>query len=392
MKKITLIVISSAMLFSTIQCSSKKKKGILNNFIPIALLGNSAKTVSSNSSTSGQTASAGLPTESASGTNPNNSQLNNENAPSKPSSIQIVNVQRSQIDISWTASSSTKVPQNSLVYEICRSKVQGGCDSFNVKSVTAPGTTSYSAVNLSTGTHYFRIRARDSFNNYSALSEEVNASPVWNDPVSDTRTDISSPENKTDILQMEITSDSSNLIFIFKMANLSLEGPPPQIQIAIDKDQIPSSGQTYFTAFADTQVSPNAAWEKLIQTQFHSGNSGNAEIIGTDFNQISCTAINTLNTISNTISISVPWSCLGYNDIPTSTVRFTIAPFRSYENSNLTFDIGGPSVSNVLDAFESPYCNKDQLFWNLDFLGLSVPVRFILIQFYAMGGHISTSA
>lgn len=183
---------------------------------------------------------------------------------------------------------------------------------------------------------------------------------------------------------MEITSDSSNLIFIFKMGNLSLEGPPPQIQIAIDKDQIPSSGQTLCRYTSQYKCG--------LGTQFHSGNSRNAEIIGTDFNQISCTAVNTLNTISNTISISVPWSCLGYNDIPTSTVRFTIAPFRSYENSNLTFDIGGPSVSNVLDAIESPYCNKDQLFWNLNFLGLSVPVRFILIQFYAMGGHISTSA
>lgn len=347
------LVVVLVGILALIGCGGKKKQAAL---WPLALIGNgntatggdANSTANAGSGSNATSANGGIGESAGSNTG------NIEDSPSKPSSLQATAIGRTQIEIAWSPSVSSKVSQNSLVYEICRSKIQGGCNSFIAHSATSAGVTTYNVISLSTGTHFFRIRARDSFNRLSETSNEVSATTIWIDPTDDTRTDINTPETTADIRKMDITSDSTNLNFIFTMGDMS-SGSKPQLQIAVDMDQIVSSGGTFFTGFADTEVSPNAAWERLIQTQFGSGNS-NASIIDTSFNPISCNAVNSMDLGSNTISISIPWSCLGSNGIPVSPVRFTIASFRS-QNNDITIDIGGPNFSNALDVI-GPACSS----------------------------------
>lgn len=387
------IVVVLVGILALIGCGGKKKKAAL---WPLALVGsgnattgggaNSTASAGNGVNSGGETGGNGTGTGSGnmtgnggtgngsttggadSGTGSGDSVGNNagniEDLPSKPSSLQATAIGRTQIDIAWSPSVSSKVAQNSLVYEICRSKIQGGCNSFVAGSVTTAGVSTYNVINLSTGTHFFRIRARDSFNRLSETSNEVSATTAWLDPTDDTRTDINSPETAADIRKMDITADSANLNLIFTMGDIN-SGSKPQLQIAIDTDQIVSSGGTFFTGFADTEVSPNAAWEKLIQTRFGSGNS-TASVMDTSFNPISCNAANSMDLGSNTISISIPWSCLGSNGIPAYPVRFTIASFRS-QNNDLTIDIGGPNFSNALDVI-GPACSSScpNTYWDVE--------------------------
>jgi hypothetical protein len=169
---------------------------------------------------------------------------------------------------------------------------------------------------------------------------------VWLDSGSDERTDLGNSAS-CDIRDLRITADST---YLYVLARWTIVDVPsgdgaPMLQLAIDLDGISSSGALWFAGYGDTQVSAAAAWEYLIMTRFGSGNppavyntsyvnvasAGAQEAIGTEY-----------------IEIRIPWIDMGMTT-PTVPLRFSIASFRSTA-SDQTTDIGGPSVSNAIDA------------------------------------------
>ena len=91
---------------------------------------------------------------------------------------------------------------------------------------------------------------------------------VWLDARGDTRTDLSSPETGADLSTFAVTADATNLYFrVVLGTDSSPVASSVQVQIAIDVDRTAGSGNTPFAGFADTDVAPEAAWERLVQTR-----------------------------------------------------------------------------------------------------------------------------
>ncbi len=97
-------------------------------------------------------------------------------------------------------------------------------------------------------------------------------------------------------------------------------------------------------AFADTKVHDSARWEFLVQTLFGSG--GQATVL--DLGYASVASAQAAQG-PNGVEIFVPWSAIGLNGPPSAPLRFSLATFRA-EANDFTTDIGGPNVSNVIDA------------------------------------------
>lgn len=172
---------------------------------------------------------------------------------------------------------------------------------------------------------------------------------IWNDAQGDERTDFANPDTRVDIVEMRVTGDASNLYFLFRMRDIdqATGNGAPMVQIAVDTDRVPGSGEVWFGGFADTRVNSSAAWERLITTRFGSGNSDlrvwdtgwNASYVGTAV----------ISDAAETIEGAIPWSALGFSAPPTLPLRFTVATFRANTSDN-TWDIGGSGTSNALDA------------------------------------------
>src|SRR5689334_8140374 len=76
---------------------------------------------------------------------------------------------------------------------------------------------------------------------------------IWRDAAADERTDFAAPDPRVDLALAQITSDASNLYFMFRMTDIDVAtgDGAPQVQIAIDVDRSSGSGQTAFAGFAD---------------------------------------------------------------------------------------------------------------------------------------------
>lgn len=169
---------------------------------------------------------------------------------------------------------------------------------------------------------------------------------VWRDAAADTRTDLATPEVVADIAAFQVTGDAQNLYFLLRrQPGATFSGQPIQVQIAIDTDRVPGSGQEFFAEFADTKVAEGARWERLVETLFGSG--GTAKVIDTAFNQVSL--VSAVAGANGDIEIAVPWTALGLAGPPTTPLRFTVATFRAQAN-DVTVDIGGAAFSNALDC------------------------------------------
>ncbi len=170
---------------------------------------------------------------------------------------------------------------------------------------------------------------------------------IWRDPIADTRTDISTPEVVADITAFQITGDATGVGFLLRRAaGAALAAPPIQVQIAIDVDRVDASGQEFFAEFADTKVASAARWEFLVETLFGSGGTG--KVIDTNFNQVAM--VSAMQGAAGEVEIFVPWTALGLSGPPAAPLRFTVATFRTKDNSDITADIGGAMFSNALDA------------------------------------------
>jgi len=80
-----------------------------------------------------------------------------------------------QFNLNWTASSDDQTAAGSLVYEVCYSTVNGGCNTFSVNN-TVIGTVglplTISSLTANT-TYYVKVRATDAVGNISAASTQV---------------------------------------------------------------------------------------------------------------------------------------------------------------------------------------------------------------------------
>ena len=96
--------------------------------------------------------------------------------PTTPGTPSASPVSTTQISVTWSMSSDNTTPTGSIVYEVCLATAPAVCDAFAVNATTGPGATGYSASALSPGTtYYFRVRARDQFNNLGAPTAEFSA-------------------------------------------------------------------------------------------------------------------------------------------------------------------------------------------------------------------------
>ncbi|MBN1424715.1 lamin tail domain-containing protein [Candidatus Fermentibacteria bacterium] len=173
---------------------------------------------------------------------------------------------------------------------------------------------------------------------------------IWVDVAADERTDFAAPDSRVDLVEFRVTADQENLYFLARMADIP--DPPagqwdgaPQIQVAIDAN--PIGGTDWFGGNSDTRVDPNAYWQYLIITRFGSGSPDvilwYAGWLGPFY-----VGAEAISGSTDVMEFSVPWSSLDGVMLP-ATLRFTVAAFRTNTSDN-TWDTGGSSVSNALDA------------------------------------------
>lgn len=168
---------------------------------------------------------------------------------------------------------------------------------------------------------------------------------IWRDVANDARTDIASPEVIAEITGVQITGTPNGFaVLVRNVPGAVSVGKPIQIQLAVDLDRVAGSGNDFLAGFADTKVNEAARWEFLVQTLFGSG--GQATVLDTSYNGVAAAQA---AQGANGVEIFVPWSALGLAGPPSQPLRFSLATFRA-EANDFTTDIGGPNVSNVIDA------------------------------------------
>jgi MYXO-CTERM domain-containing protein len=175
---------------------------------------------------------------------------------------------------------------------------------------------------------------------------------VWLDATGDARSDLGDPA-QVDITRFAMTADATNVYFRVDVAgSLAAVDPTsvPQVQIAIDTDRVPGSGQTFFAAFADTVVSEEARWERLVRTRAE-GESV-VRVLDTSFTQVGTGPVAAVTGASGTtFEMSVPWSALGLTG--PAPLRVSVTTYRENAGTGLTNDIGGPTTSNALDVISN---------------------------------------
>jgi len=183
---------------------------------------------------------------------------------------------------------------------------------------------------------------------------------AWRDRSADERTDVANPDPAVDLISFQMTADPTALsvIALFNDISVTAGDGVPMLQIAVDR--VPESGSLFFAGFAQTDVSPDAAWERLIVTRFGSG-SQTAAVYNEGFVQVG-TALQAIHSTFETIEVSIPWAHLG--GLPTTPLRFTVAVFRA-DAADGTWDLGGAGASNAFDVLTN-YGNPGSVLTTLD--------------------------
>lgn len=173
---------------------------------------------------------------------------------------------------------------------------------------------------------------------------------VWLDARTDTRTDLFAPESGADLTTFAVTADTSNLYFRVALGgDAAPVASPVQLQIAIDVDRTAGSGNTAFAGFADTDVAPEAAWERLIQT--NGGLGGAVRVRDTAYAVVGVGTMAT-NTTTNETEIAIPWTLLpaGTRDV----LRFTVAVFRENPMGDTLDIMGSSDALDVISDYGDP--------------------------------------
>jgi len=171
---------------------------------------------------------------------------------------------------------------------------------------------------------------------------------MWQDAPGDERTDFGGPDPDVDLREFRVTASSAGLCFLARLEDVTAVSGngAVQIQVAIDIDRIPASGQTWLGSFVDTQTAPEAAWEYLVVTRFGSGNP-TPLVYDVTWNNVAApeSAAAAISQTAECVEIRVPWGLIGGD--PTGPLGFTVAVLRS-DDTDTAWDLTG--ASDVLDA------------------------------------------
>ncbi|WP_055282219.1 CARDB domain-containing protein [Thermococcus sp. EP1] len=203
---------------------------------------------------------------------------------------------------------------------------------------------------------------------------------IWKDAAGDQRTEWGA-NTHVDITEFRVTTDQDYLYFLVKLNNTNSwhigDNGAPFLAITIDTDQVSGSGQVWFSGESDTQLNPNAAWERQIVINLadsrysgqgltyivhplnESTNNWGAifQFLDTTWSHLyqlgdtgtyGALAVNLSNGI---IEVKISWNAVG--GIPsTNKIRIEAITGRAWSNyggnGGGTWDIGG--VSDALDA------------------------------------------
>jgi len=163
---------------------------------------------------------------------------------------------------------------------------------------------------------------------------------VWSDAKRDQR--IASTSGATgvitreaDLVRFNTTADTSNLYFMAKLERYSglSNNPPVELMITIDSDH--TGGQTALPDGVATNVTSNAAWEYVVQTQFTAGAGGsnNAPRLydhsASPSTCVGCAAqlVSAAVNRGSFVEIKVPWDQVGGQPLSTNTLRFTVSTY-----------------------------------------------------------------
>ncbi len=172
---------------------------------------------------------------------------------------------------------------------------------------------------------------------------------VWADNAGDERTNFANPDTRIDLTELRVTSTATHLYFLVRMTDIDLEtgNGAPQVQIAIDQDLTPGSGQLYFGMLSDTMTAPAVAFEYLVATRF--GTSNLPVVYDSSFTDVSGgQATAAISAANDVIEIGVPWSVIG--NVPAVPLHFTVISCRASNNSDEAWDIGAGGTSDALDV------------------------------------------
>ena len=158
--------------------------------------------------------------------------------------------------------------------------------------------------------------------------------------------------------EFRVTGDSLYLYYLVKLAGAPTprgEGAP-LLQIAVDTDQQPNSGQVVFPGFTPTRLAPGPAnWERLVRTSFGVGRDIPAIL---DPNLTDLATRDDLVILSpqrKTLEMRVRWAALGVS--PPTRLRLTVALFTADRRDNVLPE-GSPALAFVRG---SPGMTADRL-------------------------------
>lgn len=176
-----------------------------------------------------------------------------------------------------------------------------------------------------------------------------NGQYIWSDRVQDERTNFTTParDPRVDIEEVRITGDATNLYVMVRIVNI-ISGPPPLIQLSVDTNRISGSGTDFLGGFSDTQISPDAYWERLLLTRFGEGQP-NLRVWDDGFSNERFVGANAISDGNDVIEFSIPWAELGITDPSAVPLRFTLSSFRA--DLGNTQDI--PGEPDILDAISN---------------------------------------
>lgn len=143
-------------------------------------------------------------------------------------------------------------------------------------------------------------------------------------------------EDANGIQELRATADKSYVYFLVRLADVpTARGDgAPLVQIAVDTDQKPGSGQTVFAGFTRTRLADGPAnWERLVRTTFGAGRLSPA-VLDANFGDLANKEdIAILVPQRRTLEMRVRWAALGVT--PPTTLRLTAVLFTSDARDNV---------------------------------------------------------
>lgn len=154
-------------------------------------------------------------------------------------------------------------------------------------------------------------------------------------------------EPNAPLQEFRVTADTTYIYCLVRLADIpAARGDgAPLIQIAVDTDLKPDSGQTVFVGFSGTRLAPGVAdWERLIRTSFGSGRTTLA-VLDTDLNDRASNAdFAILSTGTKTVEMRARWEALGVK--PATRLRLALALFQADSRDNVRPE-GAPAMAVV---------------------------------------------